>query len=627
MSRRSQDVIPAFRAPYDPGADSDTRFRAALAASLDGVFLCESVRNSFGALTGFRLVEVNAPGAALLRRTREELLGLSHDAILQGLDGFVERCARVVETGQSFEETLDVRTHPLTADWVHHQVVRVGDGILITSRDVSAQKRAEEALRRSEERHREIVERASDGIYRVDTFGVFTFANPTVSRILGLGSRSVLGRNYLEFVRRDFQDQGIALYKRQIRELIPVTYWEFPALTDDGREVWIGQKVHAEVEGRWVTGLFAVARDITERKRAELALRESEERYRFLAEQSADMLSRHAPDGTFRYASRAVQSLLGYAPEELPGREVAALAHPDDAYLVRAAHMRMLGHFGMETVTFRARRRDGTYVWLETTTHAVRDPERGEVIEVLMVSRDVTGRQDREARIRRTESLETMARLAGDIAEELDTLVQPLRQAADALRRAAPEGDAASPAVAAWQQTNALALLASRLRSVGRRDRLAPEHVDVNALIRGLEPVLLRMTGEPVALRLALDPSVPPAWIDPGHLEAAVLELARNACAAMPEGGVLAIETFARDGDTTPGASRGVAVRLRDTGTGLHPDVRPRLFEAFPSGAGRRGTGLGLAAVHGVMVQGGAEVTLAPAPGGGTLATINLPVR
>lgn len=630
MSRRSQDVISENNTPYVPGADTDERFRAALAASLDAVFLCESMRDEYGALVDFRLVEVNERGARLLGLSREAILGRPGVELLNDPGRrFYERCAAVVETGESFDEVLDLREHPIGIDWVHHQIVRVGDGILITSRDVSAQMRAEEALRKSEERHRELVERASDGIYRVDPYGVFTFANPVVSRILGLGAGTVIGRNYLEFVRRDYHEQGIALYKRQIRELIPVTYWEFPAITGDGREVWIGQKVHVETEGTWVVGLFAVARDITERKRAELALRDSEERYRFLAEQSADMLSRHSPDGTFRYASRAAQPLLGYAPEELAGRKVASLAHPEDLRAVRAAHIRMLGHLGMETTTFRARRRDGSYVWLETTTHAVRDPERGEVVEVLMVSRDVTGRQDREARARRAGSLDAMARLAGELAEELDTMVQPLRQAVDALRRGASDADESSPTVAAWQQANALTDLARRLRAVGRRERLAPELVDVNAVVRAIEPAIARVAGTAVEIRLALDPTVPSAYTDPGHLEAALLELARNGCAAMPGGGTLVIETFERDGDTSLGASRGVAIRIRDSGTGVSQDVRQRIFEAYPAGREGRGpgSGLGLAAVHGVLSQGGAEVTIEPAPGGGTMATIHLPDR
>lgn len=629
MSRRSQDVILDNRAPYVPGADTDARFRAALSASLDAIFLFESIRDSYGSLTTFRLVEVNERGADMFGAPRDVMLGRTAEELIAGdpTRGLFNRAARVVETGESLDEVIDLRQIPVKPDWVHHQIVRVGDGVLITSRDVSAQKRAEEALRRSEERHREIVERASDGIYRVDTFGVFTFANPVVSRILGLGAESVLGRNYLEFVRPDYHEAGVALYRRQIKELIPVTYWEFPALTGDGREVWIGQKVHVETEGRWVVGLFAVARDITDRKRAEMALRDSEERYRFLAEQSADMLSRHAPDGTFRYASRAVQPLLGYTPEELPGRTVASLAHPEDVAAVRAAHIRMLGHLGVETVTFRARRRDGTHVWLETTTHAVRDPERGEVVEVLMVSRDVTGRQDREARARRMGALDAMARLAGDVAERLDAKLASLREAADELRRTHAEDDDVSPATVVWKQSNALTNLARRLRAVGRREQLAPELVDANTVIRGIEPAILRIAGDGIAVRFALDPNIPQAYTDPAHLEAALLELARNACEAMGASGMLLVETFARDGALPSGGSGGVAVRMRDTGPGLKGEVRSRLFEPYPLGALESGDGLGLAGVYGVLQQGGGDLTVEPAPGGGTMVSIYLPER
>lgn len=621
-------VRPDSRFRYVPGQPTDERFRAALAASLDAIFLCEAIRDHAGTLVDFDLVEVNQRAAEIFMLPREAMLGRTLRALLPTAErkGFLDRCIRVVETGESFEETLDVRSVGLKAEWVHHQIVRVGDGMLITSRDVSEQKRGEEALRRSEERYRELVERASDGIYRIDSYGVFTFANPIVSRILGLGVESVVGRHYLEFVRRDYHDQGIALYKRQIKELIPVTYWEFPAVTADGREVWIGQKVHTETDGRWVTGLFAVARDITERKRAELALRESEERYRFLAEQSADMLSRHAPDGTFRYASRAAQALLGYNPDELAGRAVAVLAHPDDVAAVRTAHARALGHLGVETVTFRARRRDGTYTWLETTSHAVRDPERGEVMEVLMVSRDVTERQGREERSRRAGVLEAVARVVGNLADELDAMVLPLRGAIDALRRQRSGPGEAEPAMRAWQQVNALHDLSRRLRAVGRRERLTPEVVDVNEIVRALEPAILRIAGDAVSVRFALDPWLPPAFADVGHVEAAVLELARNACAAMPLGGTLAVETFARGGDGL-GETRGVAIRLRDSGDGIPVEVRQRLFEAYPLGASGDGAGLGLAAVHGMLAQAGGEITLEPAPGGGTLATIYLPDR
>nr|MBA3890893.1 ATP-binding protein [Gemmatimonadaceae bacterium] len=111
------------------------------------------------------------------------------------------------------------------------------------------------------------------------------------------------------------------------------------------------------------------------------------------------------------------------------------------------------------------------------------------------------------------------------------------------------------------------------------------------------------------------------------HLEAALLELARNACDAMGPTGTLVIESFARDGDLSSSTTRGVAIRIRDSGPGLHPEVRSRLFEAYPLGAVDSGDGLGLAAVYGVLQQGGADLTVEPAPGGGTMATIYLPER
>ena len=128
-------------------------------------------------------------------------------------------------------------------------------------------------------------------------------------------------------------------------------------------------------------------------------------------------------------------------------------------------------------------------------------------------------------------------------------------------------------------------------------------------------------------MRLALDPTIPLAYTDPGHLEAALLELARNACEAMGSTGTLVIETFARDGDLSSGSTRGVAIRVRDSGPGLQSEVRNRLFEAYPLGALESGDGLGLAAVYGVLQQGGGDLTVEPAPGGGTMATIYLPER
>jgi PAS domain S-box-containing protein len=261
------------------------------------------VRNDAGEIIDFRIIELNDRGVAFLERDRHDLIGRSVCEIAPSIreTRLLDQLIRVVQTGESYEDELRFEDDSGRTKWVRHQVVRVDDGIAITSRDITQRRELDESLLQSEARFRHLVESASDGIYRIDTHGVFTYANPIVSRLLGFNPNDVgiVGRLYLDFVRRDYHEQGIALYKRQIAEHIPVTYWEFPAIAVDGRELWIGQNVHIEQREGVVTSLFAVARDITERKTAELALRESEERYRFLTEQSTDMLSRQSADGTF----------------------------------------------------------------------------------------------------------------------------------------------------------------------------------------------------------------------------------------------------------------------------------------------------------------------------------------
>ena len=258
----------------------ESRFRGAIAASLDAFFLLEAVRDADGGVVDFRIVELNDRADELFGSTRIDLIGRLASDVLPSLrtSGMLERFIHVVETGQGYEDEHELRGGECADRWIRHQVVRVDDGLAITSRDITRQKHVELALVESEARYRHLVECASDGIYRIDPRGVFSYANPMASRLLGFqeGEPGIIGRSYLEFVRKDYQEQGIALYMRQIAERIPVTYWEFPATAVNGNELWIGQNVHIEQENGQVTSLFAVARDITERRRVEEELRQAQ---------------------------------------------------------------------------------------------------------------------------------------------------------------------------------------------------------------------------------------------------------------------------------------------------------------------------------------------------------------
>src|SRR3712207_6166105 len=136
----------------------------------------------------------------------------------------------------------------------------------------------------------------------------------------------------------------------------------------------------------------------------EETLRESYELYRLLAEHSTDMISKHTPEGVYTYASPACRTLLGYDPEELVGRDAYELFHPEDLEEVRKTHAAILKRPDTYTVAYRIRRKDGSYTWFETTSRTVRDPNTGEVLEIITVSRNITKRKRVEERLREAEA-------------------------------------------------------------------------------------------------------------------------------------------------------------------------------------------------------------------------------
>lgn len=150
-------------------------------------------------------------------------------------------------------------------------------------------------------------------------------------------------------------------------------------------------------------GVIVSHDEITRQRRTERALQASEERFRRWAETSSDMICRHAADGTFKYVSPASRTLLGYAPAELLDRSPYDYFHPDDMARIRASHESVLSGQRTDTITYRLRRRDGTYVWVESTSLAIRD-DQGRPVEIHTATRDVSDRRRREEQLRRVQT-------------------------------------------------------------------------------------------------------------------------------------------------------------------------------------------------------------------------------
>ncbi len=190
-----------------------------------------------------------------------------------------------------------------------------------------------------------------------------------------------------------------------------------------GREIWVeGDYICIyDDEGR-IAGHFGIQRDITERRKALKEIEESESLYRLLADNATDLISRHTSDGVFLYVSPSCENLLGYSSTELIGSQVYNYYHPDDLSTIIGRHAEVLKKSESYTIRYRMRRKDGSYIWLETTNRTIRNAETGRISEIIAISRDISDRMLVEQKLRDSENLaRTMLDATTDSAFLLNT--------------------------------------------------------------------------------------------------------------------------------------------------------------------------------------------------------------
>lgn len=278
-----------------------------------------------------------------------------------------------------------------------------GDLIHIYAVDSTGQHRAQEALRQSEERFSSLVRYASDIIVILDGRGTIVYESPAVERVLGFKPEERIGSVALDFVHPEDR----ATVREKLTGLLGEpggrSISEY-RMRDKGG-VWH----HFEAVGvnllhdPTIRGVVVNTRDITERRRAEARLRESEERFRLLAEKTNDLVCLHELDGRFVYVSPSCKRLLGYDPDELLGIDPYEFLHPDDTGRIRGFHDTDLGGSGSSN-TYRIRKKSGEYIWFETLSEPIFDDE-GSVVRIQTSSRDVSDRRRAEQALRQSEQL------------------------------------------------------------------------------------------------------------------------------------------------------------------------------------------------------------------------------
>jgi len=264
--------------------------------------------------------------------------------------------------------------------------------------DITDRKLAENALRESEERYRRLVERMREGLAQAGNDGVLQFVNDRFCEMVGYEREELVGMQG-DLLLAYSEDISLVREKIRLRMRHVADQYEVRVRRKDGTIIWleIGGAPVVDAAGN-VVGSIGVHNDVTERRMAEEALRESEARYRLMAENSTDMISRTSNRGVLLYASDACRRLLGYEPSELVGRSFYDFVFDADRDEVR--HLSSLIHeSGPTTFAYRVEKKDGSLIWFETTSRSVRDVFTGKIREIVGVSRDVTERKRVEEQI------------------------------------------------------------------------------------------------------------------------------------------------------------------------------------------------------------------------------------
>ena len=378
-------------------------------------------------------------------------------------------------------------------------------------------------------------------------------------------------------------------------------------------------------------------RDVQEKRRrgAEEALRASEQKYRLLVS-NADEGIVIVQDGVIKFANPRAVDMLGRAEAELTEETFVRLVHPEDRSIVVERYFDgqtdgAARVSGAGAAPFRLVDSSGTTLWVQLTAAPV--PWEG-LSGTLCFLRDVTDAVTLEAQYRQAQKLEAIGRLAGGVAHDFNNLLLVINgqaeMALDELHSAHPVRSGLMEIVQAGDRA---ATLTRQLLAFSRKQVMMPRFVDLNGLVAGVEKMLRRLIGEDIDLVTSLGAALGPIKADPGQMEQILMNLATNARDAMPRGGRLEIETANVDLDERyvaahVDASEGPHVRLSvsDSGCGMAEDTLSHMFEPFfTTKEEDRGTGLGLATVHGIVRQSGGSIHVESVVGRGTTFFLYFP--
>jgi PAS domain S-box-containing protein len=486
-------------------------------------------------------------------------------------------------------------------------------------------------------RFRLLVDSITDyAIYMLDANGVVTTWNKGAEHIKGYKAGEIIGRHFSIFYTPE--DRASGLPQRALTAALRDGRFESEGwrVRKDGSRFWTNVVMHTIRQADdTVVGFAKITRDLTERKRAQTALAESEEQFRRLVLNVTDyaiyMLD---ANGVVTTWNQGAERIKGYCASEIVGKHFSTFYPEED----RASGLpqrgletaRREGHFQAEGWRLR---KDGTRFWASVVIDAIY-AEDGTVVGFAKITRDVTERMEQQKRLDQAreelfqaQKIEAIGQLTGGVAHDFNNLLMVVLGSLEALgRRLSLDSREARLLDNALQAAQRGSQLTQRLLAFARKQELAQKPVDLPDLVRGMSDLLAHTLGSSIQIETRFPLSLPKVFADPNQLDSVLLNLAVNARDAMPDGGSLVISARPAEAEADdPHLEQGryVVLAVTDNGQGMDPDTLARATDPFftTKGVGK-GTGLGLSMVQGIAEQSGGRMQIESRVGVGTSVQI-----
>jgi PAS domain S-box-containing protein len=494
-------------------------------------------------------------------------------------------------------------------------------------------KRAEDSLEHSRALLKSFVEHTPAAVAMFDKNLRYVAVSQRWVHDYKLGDRDIIGRHHYDVFpeirqRQDWQD----IHQRCLAGAVERRE-EDCFVRADGNKDWLRWEVRPwRDESGAIGGVIMFTEVVSERKRAEEALRESQGRFMSFMEHLPGVAFIKDQQGHHLYANKAFEMLLRLEPGAWQGKTNDQLFPPDIASQFTANDRTVLASGQALEVAEVTQTDQGTQHWLSVKFPILAKDGAPAMLGGIAVN--VTEQKRLEEQLRQAQKMEAVGRLAGGVAHDFNNLLTVITGYSELLLARMTAGETGHRQVQEIKKAaDRASSLTAQLLAFSRRQPVEPREVDLSGVVSNMADMLRRLIGEDVRLVTRLEEALGLVKIDPAQLEQVIMNLAVNARDAMPQGGTLTIETadvsrapagLLREGPMPEGPL--VRLTVQDTGLGMDAETLSHVFEPFfTTKEPGKGTGLGLATVYGIITQGGGTIRAVSEPGRGTTFTIYLP--